>query len=170
MFLLVFNYTSSHWLFVPNHQVLIIEYLHFQCWANTQTINEKIHFQIDLHGLLWLLKETVLFQARYVLLYVCTVAVISSNNQFLGVLDALEWWERKSSDTQPSCNESIKWLPQRNCYIFKCLWEYLPSLSAFPLLASCQHLKSFLLTYVISLWFSAVHSLVKWLFGPAGCP
>ncbi len=30
--------------------------------------------------------------------------------------------------------------------------------------------KSFLLTYVISLWFSAVHSLMKWLFGPAGCP
>lgn len=41
--------------------------------------------------------------------------------------DALEWWERKSSDTQLSRNESIKWLPQRSCYIFKCLWEYLQS-------------------------------------------
>lgn len=35
------------------------------------------------------------------LLRVCTVAVISSNNQFLGVAGALERWRRKSSDTQP---------------------------------------------------------------------
>lgn len=56
--------------------------------------------------------------------HVCNGAAISSIT-FLGELDALEWWERKSSDTQPSPNESIKRLPQRSCYIFKCLWEYL---------------------------------------------
>lgn len=96
-----------------------------------------------MRGRIWVLKETVLFQARCVLFYVCTIPALSSNNQFLGVLDALEWWERKSSDTQPSRNESIKWLPQRNCCIFKCLWEYLPSLSAFPPLAAHQHLEDF---------------------------
>lgn len=170
----VFNVKSSHWLLIPTlSSGDNIDLLYFQCWANTKTIKQEIYFffrQSFSHVLLWVLKEMVLSQARCVLLYVCTVPTISSNNQFLGVLDALEWWERKSSDTQPSRNENIKWLPQRNCCIFKCLWEYLPSLSAFPLHAARQHLKSFLLTYVISLGFSAAHSLVKWLFRPAGCP
>lgn len=56
---------------------------------------------------------------------------LSSHNQFLEVLVAPERWECGSSDTQPSPNESIKWLPPRNCCIFRCLWEYLPSLFAF---------------------------------------
>lgn len=106
----------------------------------------EIHFffpQPELHGPP---RETVLFRAGCVLLYVCTVPVVSSNNQFLGVVDALEWWRRKSSDTQPSRNESIKWLPGRNCYIFKCLWEYLPSPFTLPLAHFLAN------TWGVSLW------------------
>lgn len=130
----------------------------FKGWASTQFINEKSTFRPSCMDCFEYWKETF-YSGLDVCFCIYALPVISSNNQFLGVLDALEWWERKSSDTQPSRNESIKWLPPRNCYIFKCLWEYLPSLSPFPLLASCQHLKSFLLTHVISSWFSAVNSL-----------
>lgn len=54
----------------------------------------EMHFffsQPELHGPLFgATIETVLFRAGCVLLYVCTVPVVSSNNQFLGVVDALE--------------------------------------------------------------------------------
>lgn len=77
-------------------------------------------------------------------MYFCMCAsAISSNNQFFGVLDALEWWECRSSDIQPSQNERIKWLPQRNCYTFKSLWEYLPSLTDFPSTCCLPTLKEF---------------------------
>lgn len=43
-----------------------------------------------------------------------------------------------------------------------------PILSALSPLANCRRVS--FLNYFINLWFGTVHSLVKWRFGPAGCP
>lgn len=116
-----FFFNMAQWLVIYSNWVKwwINKITVLQFWANTESINKKSSFRQNCT----VLKETVVFQDKCIVSYVCTIAALSSNNQFLRVLDALEWWERKSSDTQPSQNESIKWLPQRNCRIFKCLWE-----------------------------------------------
>lgn len=51
-------------------------------------------------------RETVLFQTICTVRYcTSTIPASSANNPFLGPVDALEWWECKSSDIWSSPNE-----------------------------------------------------------------
>lgn len=76
-------------------------------------------------------------------LRVCSVAVISSHNQFLGVADALERGRRKSSDTQPSRNKTVKWLPpEKECLQMSLRISAVPVWLLPPSLHLCQRLQS----------------------------
>lgn len=73
---------------------------------------------------------------------------------FLGELDALEWWKRKSSDTQPSRNEGVKWLPQELLYLQMSL-RISPVLSGFSPLTNTQRVSSFELRYQLVVRYGA---------------
>lgn len=56
----------------------------------------------------------------------------------------------------------------RDTAISSTVFENISNTACFLPLANTQRVS--FLNYFISLWFGTVHSLVKWLFGPAGCP
>lgn len=127
--------------------------------ANTKTIYKKYIFRQS---------PTVgkLFYSRCVLLF----------RPYLPTINFLECWMHLSDGSAKVLTLSHHRMRASN----DCLREIAVSSNVFENISHPCMLflyllltntwKTFLLTYVISSWFSAVHSLVKWLFRPAGCP